>query len=231
MRRADRLFQIIQILRVQRTVTAKHLATELEVSERTVYRDVADLIGCGVPIDGEAGVGYALRAGLDLPPLMFTEAEIEALVVGARMVEAWGDPALARAARHALAKAETAMPDKLRQRLQSVEVYVPNFHMPESLTRNLEPLREAIGRKRKVHFEYKNRDDVQSERTARPLGLFFWGRAWTAVAWCELRDAFRSFRPDRMENLRVLDETIPDEPERDLQTFLQWVIQRSRGHR
>ena len=145
MRRADRLFQIIQILRVQRTVTAAYLASELEVSERTVYRDIADLIGCGVPIDGEAGVGYALRSGFDLPPLMFTEAEIEALAVGARMVEAWSDPALARDARSALAKAETAMPDKLRQRLRSVDVYVPNFHMPESLTRNLQPLREAIG--------------------------------------------------------------------------------------
>jgi predicted DNA-binding transcriptional regulator YafY len=139
------------------------------------------------------------------------------------MVEAWSDQGLARHARSALAKAETAMHEKLRDRLREVEVYVPSFHMPEALTLNLEPLREAIGSKRKVRFGYVNQSGEQTERVVRPLGLFFWGRAWTAVAWCELRSDFRSFRPDRMLDLEVLDEPIPDEQDRDLDTFLRWV--------
>lgn len=119
MRRADRLFQIIQTLRRRRVVTAAYLAEELEVSERTIYRDMRDLSLSGVPIQGEAGVGYALPAGFDLPPLMFTEEELEALVLGARMVESWGDPKLATAARQALNKVEVVLPERLR--LQGAE--------------------------------------------------------------------------------------------------------------
>src|SRR5437899_1479879 len=110
MRRADRLFQIVQRLRRRGVTTAAQLAQALEVSERTVYRDVRDLQLSGVPILGEAGVGYALPRGFDLPPLMFTEEELEALVVGARMVQAWGDQKLARAAEDALSKIETVVP-------------------------------------------------------------------------------------------------------------------------
>lgn len=137
MRRADRLFQIIQLLRRRHVVTAAYLARELEVSERTVYRDVRDLISSGVPIEGEAGVGYMLRKGFDLPPLMFTDTEIEAMVLGARVVSSWGDAALARAARDALARVESVLPDRLRSRLQDTRLYAPGFHLPANVVASI----------------------------------------------------------------------------------------------
>lgn len=223
MRRADRLFQIIQILRVRTTVTATEIASELEVSERTIYRDIQDLMASGVPIEGEAGVGYALPRGFDLPPLMFTEDEIEALVVGARMVEAWGDGSLARHARNVLRKAESVLPEGLRERLRSVGIYAPNYFIPDTLTDNLVPVRQAVATRRKMHFQYENLEGVATARVVRPLGLFFWGTAWTLVAWCELREDFRTFRPDRMAEVEVLEEEIPDEPRKNLATFLEQV--------
>jgi predicted DNA-binding transcriptional regulator YafY len=223
LRRADRLFQIIQLLRVRTTLTAAELADELEVSVRTIYRDVRDLMASGVAIDGEAGVGYMLRQGFDLPPLMFTADEIEALVAGARMVEAWGDEGLARHARSVLAKAESVLPEHLRERLRSVDIYAPAFHVPEELTANMESLRGAVAARRKIRFAYENEQGVASERTARPLALSFWGRSWTVACWCELRQDFRNFRTDRMSRLIVLEDAIPDEEGRDLETFLQRV--------
>ncbi len=131
MRRADRLFQIIQLLRRRHVITAAAIAEELEVSERTVYRDIKDLVGSGVPIEGEAGVGYMLRQGFDLPPLMFTAPEIEAMVLGARVVQSWGDAQLARAAGDALARVEAALPDKLKLKMQQTPLYAPGFHVRE----------------------------------------------------------------------------------------------------
>ena len=125
MRRADRLFHLVQELRRRPVTTAAQLARELEVSERTVYRDIRDLVSSGVPIDGEAGVGYVLRRGFDLPPLMFTEAEIEALVLGARVVGSWGDQSLAKAAASAIARVEAALPEKLRQKLERTPLFAP----------------------------------------------------------------------------------------------------------
>ena len=228
MRRADRLFQLIQLLRARRSLTAAQIAKELEVSERTVYRDVQDLMASGVPIEGEAGVGYVLAQSFDLPPLMFTKEEVEALVVGARMVEAWGDPDLARQARSVVSKAESVVTEALRQRLQSVDVYVPSFHVCDELKANVEPVRRALASKRKLRFEYTNLDGIESHRTVWPLALYFWGRTWTAVCWCELRDAFRHFRPDRMRNLRVLEDPVPDEKGRDLDAFIAHM-QREHG--
>ncbi len=125
-RRADRLFQLVQTLRRRPVVTAAALARDLEVSERAVYRDISDLVRSGVPIDGEAGVGYTLRRGFDLPPLMFTALEIEAMVLGARIVASWSDPALARAASDGLARIEAAVPDRLKQRLQQTPLFAPD---------------------------------------------------------------------------------------------------------
>ena len=226
MRRADRLFQLIQLLRARRSTTAAQIARELEVSERTIYRDVQDLMASGVPIEGEAGVGYVLAQSFDLPPLMFTKEEVEALVVGARMVEAWGDADLARQARSVVAKAESVVTDALRERLQSVDVYVPTFHVGDELKANVEPVRRALAIKRKLRFDYCNLEGVESSRTVWPLALYFWGRTWTVVCWCELRDDFRNFRPDRMRDLEVLDEAIPDEEGRDLEAFVASMRQR-----
>jgi len=223
MRRADRLFQIVQLLRGGGVTTAAALAAELEVSERTLYRDIRDLIACGIPIEGEAGVGYTMRAGFDLPPLMFTADELEALVLGARMVEAWGDTTLARRARDVLSKVKTVLPTRLEKRLDKVQLFAPGFHVPEQVRLNLEPLRQAITDHQKVRLDYVKADGERSRRVARPLGLFFWGQSWTLLAWCELRDDFRSFRPDRMEAIDVLDEAFTPEPGKDLDTFLAIV--------
>src|SRR5947209_20043905 len=131
MRRADRLFRIVQRLRRRGATTARQLADALEVSERTVYRDIRDLTTSGVPIQGEAGVGYALDRSFDLPPLMFDETEIEALVLGARIVKAWADPQLAGAAEEALRKIESILPPRLRERLSEAALFAPGFHVKE----------------------------------------------------------------------------------------------------
>ncbi len=216
MRRADRLFQIVQRLRRRGVTTARALAEALEVSERTIYRDVQDLQLSGVPIQGEAGVGYALPRGFDLPPLMFTEEEIEALVLGARVVQAWGGGALADAADQALAKIEHVLPERLRHRVPNARLFAPAFHVRGELTAHLSSLREAITGQRKIQFRYVDRSKQATERRARPLGLFFWGSAWSVGAWCELRSDFRNFRLDRMRDFAVLDEKFVPEPGRTL---------------
>jgi len=224
MRRADRLFQLVQILRARRVTTAAQLAEALEVSERTVYRDVRDLMSSGVPISGEAGVGYALPKSFDLPPLMFDAREIESLVLGARLVKSWSDAELARAADSALVKIEAVLPERLRSRLADVTLFAPNYlGEPRPFAANLPALRSAILERRRVHFAYTRRDEAASERTVRPLGLFFWGYNWTLAAWCELRDDFRSFRVDRIARLALRDEPFEAEPGKTLDDFLERV--------
>ena len=222
MRRADRLFQIVQLLRGRCVVTASELAAELEVSLRTIYRDVADLMGSGVPIEGEAGVGYCLPRGFDLPPLMFDEDEIGALVLGMRMVTAWGDAALKKRAKSVLSKVETVLPERLRPRLEEVGMYVP-LSLPAEVRAAVECFRRGIDGKRKLHFAYTDEHGTATERTVRPLCLVFWGTVWTASAWCELRGAFRTFRPDRMLEPALLDDSFEDEPGKDLPTFMREV--------
>ena len=202
MRRADRLFQIVQHLRLRKTrATARELARKLEVSERTIYRDVQDLGRSGVPIEGEAGVGYVLR-GFDVPPLMFTREEIEALVVGARMVEAWTTEELSRAARQALLKIEAALPERLRADLSRPQIYAMNFgESREDVRAALDVIRRAIEESRYVEFDYAREDGEASRRGVQPLGLYFWGNVWTLAAWCELRQDFRNFRLDRMSGI------------------------------
>ncbi|MGC4001333.1 MAG: YafY family protein [Anaeromyxobacter sp.] len=206
MRRADRLFRIVQRLRRRGVHTARALAEELEVSERTVYRDVRDLMRSGVPILGEAGVGYALPKGYDLPPLMFDEEEIEALVLGARVVQSWADRDLARAAGSVLSKVEAVLPAHLRERLLGSAVFAPAFVVPPEVAAGLGPLRGAIKDRRKVRFAYVDKEGAGSARTVWPLGLFFWGRTWSLAGYCELRQGFRNFRSDRIRELEVLEE-------------------------
>ncbi len=220
MRRADRLFQIIQLLRRGRIVTARSLAEELEVSERTVYRDVADLVASGVPIDGEAGVGYLLRPGFDLPPLMFTAIEIEALVLGMRVVSSWTDPGLAKAAQNALERVEGALPERLKGRLNSTHLYAPGFHVRPELLQRLGMIREAVEEHRKLEMAYRDMEGAETRRRVRPLGLFFWGAGWTLVGWCELRSDFRQFRLDRMIEVTAIDERFEEEPGKLLTDFL-----------
>lgn len=223
MRRADRLFQIVQNLHHDRVTTARDLAMVLEVSERTIYRDIQDLSLSGVPISGEAGQGYRLMRGFQLPPLMFTEEELEALLLGARMVRAWTDQGLARAAHQALQKIEHVIPERLKPELASQALNVPDFPMEGQAGEQLIVVRQAIKEQLKIAFHYKREDGQHSQRIVHPLGLFYWGKVWTLVAWCELRDSFRHFRLDRMSDCEKLHEPFQLIPGRTLQDFLDTV--------
>ena len=151
MRRADRLFQIVQYLRGGRLVTAADLAERLEVSKRTIYRDVADLIGSGVPIEGEAGIGYIMRQGYDLPPLMFTNDEIVALVAGARLIRAWGGTAMAAAAEEALVKIAEVLPDEARARVARVQIHAIGMGaMTPDLRDRLDRIERATDARRRL---------------------------------------------------------------------------------
>ncbi len=218
-RRADRLFRLLQLLRGGRLTTARKLAERLEVSERTVYRDVRDLLASGVPIEGEAGVGYVMRAGFDLPPLMFDAAEIEAVVLGARMARAWGGARLAASAEEALRKIEAVLPPALRERMDRTRLYAPGHVASDAVRHDLDRLHAAIDGNLRVAFGYTTETGGLTERTVRPLGLFFWGGVWTLAAWCELRGDFRAFRIDRMTAI-VLGNNFPREAGRGLPDYL-----------
>ncbi len=209
MRRADRLFQIVQFLRSRRVTTARWLAERLEVSERTIYRDVRDLLASGVPIDGEAGIGYAIRRGFDLPPLMFSREELDALALGARIVESWADPALATAARSVLSKVQTVLPDNLKNGIDAATLFSPMVRIQPEVAATMALLRQSIDSRNKIEFDYARADGEKSHRRVWPLGLFFWGQVWTLGAWCELREAFRSFRLDRMTAVVQRDDIFP----------------------
>jgi predicted DNA-binding transcriptional regulator YafY len=223
MRRADRLFQIVQLLRGRRLSTAAWLAGKLEVSPRTVYRDVADLQAQGVPIEGEAGVGYRLAAGFDLPPLMFTSTEAQALVAAVRLVQSRLDRGLADAAEDALGKIVAVLPPLARVAAETLPLYAGRRSFDEGSAQALATLRDAAVARRFVHFDYADAHGAPSSRTVRPLACINWEAAWTLVAWCEHRSAFRSFRLDRMRRLRPLDERFRDEPGRTLADFLREV--------
>lgn len=204
MRRADRLFQIVQLLRSGRSVTARRIAQRLSVSERTIYRDIRDLTLSGVPVEGEAGVGYVLRH-FDVPPLMFTKDEIEALVAGARFVQAWAGHKLAESAQGALEKIETAIPERLRASIADTPVFAPGFHIAGELRSTFDVAQTGISEARRLRIDYRREDGHESARIVRPLGLFFWGSRWTLLGWCESRDDFRNFRLDRITSID-LDE-------------------------
>jgi predicted DNA-binding transcriptional regulator YafY len=221
MRRADRLFEIIQHMRRKPTVRARELSESLEVSERTIYRDVRDLISSGVPIEGEAGVGYVLKAGFDLPPLMFKEQEIEALVLGARIVESWADNELAEAATDAIAKIEAVIPERLRGYMANTALLAPGVHFMEPIAFDLADLRRAVRNQRKVRFRYTDVIGQGSERTVRPLSLAYFGPVWVLAAWCELRLDFRTFRLDRMVDFAVSEERFRQEAGKSLRDFLK----------
>lgn len=222
MRRADRLFRIIQLLRRRRGITtAASLAEKLDVSLRTIYRDIADLVVNGTPIDGEAGVGYKLRAEYDLPPLMFDADEIQALVLGARVVGEFGDAALTAAAGSVLAKVAAVLPKGLNDSLHATPLFVPPAPpFGKRASAVLATIREALAAKQKLQLTYRDVDDRRTKRVVRPLGAFLWSRTWTLAAWCELRRDFRNFRLDRVDICLPLDVTFEDEPGRTLADFL-----------
>ena len=221
MRRADRLFQTVQLIRGRRLTTAALLAQRLGVSRRTVYRDVADLQHQGVPIEGEAGVGYRMRAGFDLPPLMFSSAEAQALVAAIRLARPRLDAGLAAAAEAALSKILAVLPASTRAAAESLAVYAPSVGQDDSTRQRLELLRQATEARQTLRLTYRDLKDRTSQRTVRPLGCFFWGPVWTLAAWCETRQDFRSFRVDRIKALQVLDQRFRDEPGRTLADLMR----------
>ena len=203
MRRADRLFRIVNLLRQGRVVTAARLAEKLQVCERTVYRDVRDLQLSGTPIEGEPGIGYTLRRDFDLPPLMFTAKELTAVVLGARLVQAWGGAESVVGAKAALDRIEAVLPAEMRDRLDAIQMYAPGFRMKAAERERLDLLHAACVERRPVSIAYVKEDGEASKRVVRPLGLYFWSGVWTLVAWCEMRDGFRVFRVDRISGEAV----------------------------
>jgi len=219
MRRAERLFRIIEKLRPGRLITARDLAASLEVSERTIYRDIAHLIGSGLPIEGEAGVGYIMRDGYDLPPVMFSEAEMVALTAGARMVAAWGGSSMVRGAESALEKISAVVPEHARARAERLSLHAwGGIPRDDALRQTIDAIEAATDVPHRVRIAYEDEAGHTTERVVRPLGLWFWGKVWTLVAWCELRNDFRMFRLDRIAEIEVLGR-YNVEPGQDLAAF------------
>jgi predicted DNA-binding transcriptional regulator YafY len=215
MRRTDRLFEIIQTFRDGKLHTARALAEQLEVSERTVWRDMATLVASGLPIEGERGVGYILREPITLPPLTLTEAEVQALTLGLNLVAAAADPSLAPAAASLRAKIAAVAPARLMQG-HGPEDWV--FPGPEALAaaRHLPVLRRAIRERQGIRITYADGTGRITKRNLRPLLLEFWGRVWTLASWCEDRADLRSFRVDRITALATTGKTFADEPGKTL---------------
>jgi predicted DNA-binding transcriptional regulator YafY len=214
MRKTDRLFQIIQILRRHRKpVTAEALAAELETSKRSVYRDIAALIGQRVPIRGEAGIGYVLEGGFDLPPLMLTADEIEAAVLGAQWVAGRADPALARAAQDLIAKIGEAVPEDLRPYVFQPASGAPPAFRPPPDGLDMALVRAAIHGGRKIALRYRDEEERETQRTVWPVIVGYMDARRLHVAWCELRNDFRNFRTDRVVAADFLADRYPARPD------------------
>jgi predicted DNA-binding transcriptional regulator YafY len=212
MRRADRLFDIIRLLRAaRRPMTAAALADELEVTARTVYRDIATLQARRVPIEGAAGVGYVLRPGFDLPPLMFTAEELEAVALGVRLVRRMRDAKLQAAADSVLTKVLGALPEALRGQIDEPRFYVSAGNTPPAEGLDQAAGRRAIRETRKMHIAYVDQNGTRSERVIWPLAMAYYVDATLIGAWCELRSDFRNFRVDRIAEAEVLEERFPAE--------------------
>lgn len=207
-------------------MTAKQIAEKLEVSERTIYRDIQALSLSGVPIEGEAGVGYRVQRQFDLPPLMFDHDEVEALLLGVRMVRSWSDRQLAASANSALHKILAVLPSQLREVEETSPIMVPKFQEQTLASQYSEAIRKAIKNKTMIKVHYCDAKESNSLRTLWPLGLFFWGAAWTLVAWCELRNDYRVFRLDRITKFQSLEEHFATDPNRSLDHYLEMQRQR-----
>jgi predicted DNA-binding transcriptional regulator YafY len=213
---------MVTLLQGRRTaMTGQAIAEELGVAVRTVYRYIQALILSGVPIDGEAGVGYRLRAGFDLPPLMFQADEVTALLVGSRMVQAWTDADLAQAAKQAEAKILAALTPQMLIAVSRLPYRIPNFPRAENKVHGL--LRKACEQLQKISIVYQDSEGQSSERVLWPLGMIGWGDRWTLLAWCEKRSAYRNFRFDRIQDITVLAAHYPLHPQRSLEHYLTQI--------
>ncbi|TWT57676.1 HTH domain protein [Thalassoglobus neptunius] len=212
MRRADRLFRIVEYLKTRReAVTGEEIAQEMEIGIRTIYRDIADLKSSGVPIIGEAGVGYLLSKDYLVKPLMFDVDELDALTLGAQMVESWGDAAIARSARRAMEKITAVLPPSLAEDANRSAAYACSSRSKLPIAIDFAALRRAVRTKHWIEIHYTDESGKESQRRIRPLCLVFIAPVWLLAAWCESRQDFREFRVDRITNLQITDERFPDE--------------------
>jgi len=220
MRRADRLFRIVEYLKARRqVVTAEQLAEELEVSTRTIYRDIADLGASGVHIMGEAGVGYSLSRDHTVRPLMFGLEELDALILGASMVKNWGDKELGKSASQAIDKIKSILPENVQREISSTFLFSFASNSEVEINIDFTNLRKAIRTKNKLYFSYEDENGSGTERLVRPLCLCFFGSVWLLLAWCEKRNDFRNFRLDRIIELNILDDKFKDESGKRLDDY------------
>lgn len=227
MQRAERLLDMIQSLRRRRRpVTAETLAAELNVSVRTVYRDIGALVRQGVPVRGEAGIGYVLDAGFDLPPLMLSPDEIEAVLVGMRWLTERADPSLARAAEDVVSKIGAVLPSHLKPILLDGALFAASYPGDLPVDRvDIAPVRAAIRNGRKLRIAYSDESGQATQRMIWPIGMTFYERVRVVIAWCELRQAFRHFRTDRITELAALEERYPG---RRAELFRRWQKEEER---
>ena len=228
MRRAERLFRLVNEMRTRGVSRANELAEHLEVSVSTIYRDIAHLQASGLPIEGEAGVGYLLRPGFDLPNVTFTHDQVDALAVGLSFVESTGDPVLATAAREARAKIQASMPQPEERKLADAPYF--SLQNRNSATPNLALLRQAIRQRQIAQFDYQDGDGNQTERRVRPLVVWNLTDGWMFSAWCELRQDFRTFRFDRMANLTMTGERFDEDEATGLRAFMELERCEARDH-
>lgn len=230
MRRAERLFQIIQILRAHRgAVTGKVLADELEISLRTLYRDMAELMAQRVPITGEAGTGYVLEDGYDMPALMLTPDELEAAALGATLVAAQADPSLARAARDLVTKLSASIPEELRPIVLDAGVRSVAPAVQNSEAFDGAELRQAIRTRSKLALRYVDQKEVVTDRVIWPLLIAYLGRVRYIVGWCETRQGLRNFRTDRVRALTALADRYPARRKQLLDEWDRQIAKRYRA--
>ncbi|MFW0974168.1 helix-turn-helix transcriptional regulator [Leclercia pneumoniae] len=224
-RRADRLFQIVQILRGRRLTTAALLAERLGVSARTVYRDIRDLSLSGVPIEGEAGSGYRLLSGFVLPPLMLTNRESEALIVAIRLLKTWGGESLSKELESAQEKVLAILPEESRRKAEQTRIYAPDIALQPHSRSGFDVIHQAISSQQVLALHYRDEAGQLSWREVQPLGLFFWGEHWLLAAWCERRNDYRCFRLDRCLTITLTGRRFSESAERSLADFLRKVKQ------
>lgn len=224
MRRAERLNDIVHHLRrMHQAVTANTLAETFEVSPRTIYRDIQNLIDSGVPINGEAGVGYVIDKHYHLPPIMFDADEIEAIALGIGMVGNWTDEQFAVKAQSAFKKIQATLPAPLIQELHQISTFSAPSHYKIPWEVSFTQVRECIRRKNKVQFSYLDLQQRTSQRTIWPLALISFSPVWLLVGWCELRQSFRNFRLDRISEFIPLDNRYPNEKDKNLPAYLAQI--------
>lgn len=219
MRRTDRLFDIIQILRDGKLHRAQDIADRLEVSVRTIYRDMDTLVASGVPVEGERGVGYMVREAITLPPLTLTVAELEALNLGMAIVGEAADPELRAAALSLADKVDAVLPTQVVAEADAWKFAVYPFADAARGFTHMPTLRAAIRARQKLRLTYTSKDGAVTTRVIRPLHMEYWGRVWTLTAWCELRADHRVFRVDLIQTAEALPELFVDEPGKTLADY------------